>query len=322
MDNKNTIFHYCSLETFFAIITNKCVRLSDLNKTNDYMEKRWTSKLLVEALINKLQEWKVDIDLQEEYWYEDGLDSHLKFYEKIMNEVLYDTKPVLISCFSKEKDVLSQWRAYGQDGTGISIGFNQKLIKNLDKIKTKNNVWVKDIIYREKKQREEVEDCIEACMWYMQRLFDSDKFKSTTEFKEYFRNEFDVFCEVLPEYLEQISCFIKNPAFKEEKEVRIIYDTNLKGVEFISEDNRIECFETIRSCDKFNISPIKFNIRNDKIVAYADLDFSNMIEEGVIEEIVIGPKSNISEEDIIYLLYASGYNIDQIRINRSMATYR
>lgn len=30
------IYHYCSLETFVQIIKNKTIRLSDLNKTNDY----------------------------------------------------------------------------------------------------------------------------------------------------------------------------------------------------------------------------------------------------------------------------------------------
>ena len=37
----SNIYHYCSLDTFAQIIKNKTIRLSDLNKTNDYMEKKW-----------------------------------------------------------------------------------------------------------------------------------------------------------------------------------------------------------------------------------------------------------------------------------------
>lgn len=41
-----TIYHYCSIETFSLIIKNKAIRLSDLDKTNDYMEKRWGVALI------------------------------------------------------------------------------------------------------------------------------------------------------------------------------------------------------------------------------------------------------------------------------------
>ena len=33
-----TIYHYCSLETFNSIITNKTLRLSDITKSNDSKE--------------------------------------------------------------------------------------------------------------------------------------------------------------------------------------------------------------------------------------------------------------------------------------------
>ena len=50
------IYHYCSLDTFAQIIKNKTIRLSDLNKTNDYMEKKWGMKLLYRTLCDELQD--------------------------------------------------------------------------------------------------------------------------------------------------------------------------------------------------------------------------------------------------------------------------
>lgn len=38
--------------------------------------------------------------------------------------------------------------------------------------------------------------------------------------KAYFEREFEILCEVLPDDLEESSCFLKNLAFKEEQEVR------------------------------------------------------------------------------------------------------
>lgn len=37
------IYHYCSLDTFVQIVKNKTIRLSDLDKTNDFMEKKMGS---------------------------------------------------------------------------------------------------------------------------------------------------------------------------------------------------------------------------------------------------------------------------------------
>ena len=33
-----TVYHYCSLDNFLNIVKNKTIRLSDVNKYNDYLE--------------------------------------------------------------------------------------------------------------------------------------------------------------------------------------------------------------------------------------------------------------------------------------------
>lgn len=37
----SVVYHYCSVDTFFQIITNHTIRLSDIEKSNDFMEKKW-----------------------------------------------------------------------------------------------------------------------------------------------------------------------------------------------------------------------------------------------------------------------------------------
>lgn len=41
--DKSVIYHYCSPEVFDLIITEGTIRLSNLDKTNDYMEEEWDS---------------------------------------------------------------------------------------------------------------------------------------------------------------------------------------------------------------------------------------------------------------------------------------
>ena len=35
-----TVYHYCSVETFYEIISGKMLRLSDIDKSNDYFGNR------------------------------------------------------------------------------------------------------------------------------------------------------------------------------------------------------------------------------------------------------------------------------------------
>lgn len=68
-----SIYHYCSLETFSQIVKNKTIRLSDLNKTNDYMEKKWGKDLLYGVLCDELKKNGIDMNLKENYWYSDNV---------------------------------------------------------------------------------------------------------------------------------------------------------------------------------------------------------------------------------------------------------
>lgn len=319
----DTLYHYCSVNTFLAIIQNKCIRLSDLNRTNDYMEKRWATKLIGDVLKGELENSEIKIDLTEDYLYEDGISNHLQYYNKEIKRVLYDNRPILITCFSEEKDSLSQWRAYGQDGEGVSIGFNYKQIKDL-----KNhckNISVEKVMYKENIQKEKLSKLVQAAILYMQKKFENDSVRRSNDFDEYFTEEFDAFCEVLIGYLEKISCIIKNPAFSEEKEIRIIYDPQLYNHNATGEmtlEESKKYFEQEEEIKKYRISPIKYNFRNNQLVASCDIDFTKLIEEQVINEIIIGPKSKLTENDIYYFLLSNGYNSNSIKISHTEATYR
>lgn len=323
VDKIETLYHYCSVNTFLAIIQNKCIRLSDLNRTNDYMEKRWATKLIGGVLKEELKNFDIKLDLTEDYWYEDGINNHLEYYNKEIKRVFYDNRPILITCFSKEKDSLSQWRAYGQDGEGVSIGFNYKQIKDLKN--NCKNILVERVMYKENKQKEKLVELVQAAILYMRKMFKEDTVRITNDFNEYFTEEFDVFCKVLIEYLEKISCVIKNPAFSEEKEVRIIYDPQLYNHNVngdITLDESEKYFKKEEEIKRYKISPIKYILRNNQLVASCDIDFTKLIEEQVINEIIIGPKAKLTESDIYYFLLSNGYDANGIKISRTEATYR
>lgn len=69
------------------------------------------------------------------------------------------------------------------------------------------------------------------------------------------------------------------------------------------------------------LKPIKYQAKDNKLVAYADLCFENCFDSKLIEEIVIGPKSKTTEQDIRQILLANGFQ-DNVKISRSVASYQ
>lgn len=309
------LYHYCSLETFIAIISNKCLRLSDLSKSNDYMERKWILNVIEEALNKSFKDEGIIINLREEYWYADGINNHISYLLDMLN---YDvTRSSYITCFSRNGDLLSQWRAYGDDGRGVAIGFDAKLFYKVHN--KRNNVYIEDVLYDKEEQIEEIQIAVTNSLIHMKNLFNYDTVRVSDDFNSYFIEEFDAFCEVFCDELAILSCYMKNPAFKEEDEVRIFY------APIISDDEPALIQEQFSKISKFNnyvLNPINFYARKDQIIGYADLSFEKLIQRGIISELIIGPSSRVNKDDIYFLLTKFGYNSNDIEIKESKASYR
>lgn len=313
----DTIYHYCSIETFYKIIKNKYIRLSDLNKTNDYMEKNWVFQYVEETLKSELENLEFSINLYEEYYYSDESNNHMEYLNEFINYSMSNSSPILISCFSKDKDLLSQWRAYGQDGLGISVGFDYAKLKLLNGVN--RNFSIKNVIYKKNKQIDAIRSAVQATVGYMDDMFRKDKVKVSADFDEYFTEEFDAFCEVFIDCLDTLSCYVKNPAFSEEKEIRMIYKLGLSSE--MDEDEVRQCFENDVAINQFKLTVPQFYCKNNKIVSYSDLNFEQAIPDNIIKEIVLGPKCKLDEKDVFYFLSAYGYKAKDINVTRSSATY-
>jgi hypothetical protein len=308
-------YHYCSLDTFIAIISNKSLRLCDLSKTNDYMERKWILNILEDSLIKAFEENEIIINLKEDYWYDKGIHNHLAFIFNMLK--YYVERSSYITCFSRNGDLLSQWRAYGDNGKGVSIGFNSRLISKAIK---KNKVYFEDVLYELDEQVDEIKFAVVNAIRYMKNMFEDDKVRVSDDFNEYFVEEFDAFCEVVCDDLAEISCYMKNPSFKEEDEVRIIYSPYITPE--AHDDDLKDIFTQEKRFNNFVLNPLNYFARDDKIIGYADLSFDKLISRDIITEINIGPSSRVTEEDIFFLLSKHGYNARDVQINSSKSSYR
>lgn len=125
------LYHYCSVQTFVSIIENTNIWLSDANKTNDSTETKWMFSKMQEVINQAIEKYKNKYD-------EDVLELAKNITHQLIENIVTKKAPIdnnaknFLICFSEAKDLLSQWRAYGNDGKGIAIGFNSSILASLE----------------------------------------------------------------------------------------------------------------------------------------------------------------------------------------------
>lgn len=193
MNNKeDLLFHYCSVETFFHIISGTKLWLSDIEKSNDYQE----CIVCREYVNEKLREYlKHDTEALEawDYGYKEGIE-------------LNTSIKTFAVCFSEAEDRLSQWRGYAQDGTGIAIGFNKHILEELNLINRYHIAFGK-VVYNNPDEyaKEIVEDNIK-------KLENKGVGHVALELSSNYRLKFP---------------FVKNPGFIEEGEWRVVIGSTI-----------------------------------------------------------------------------------------------
>ena len=174
------IYHYCNLDALIAIMKNKVIWASNYRYLNDAKE----INIAVEKIDDNIDLIKKGIESF------NGYQSVIRCLKSSM--VSYD---YYITSFSQEPDVLSQWRAYAQNGRGASIGFDEKVLIKLD-------LKIHEAIYGDTL----IDSVIELGKGYLTKRKESASIKID---------------QLESEFAELIGSF-KGEAFKEEREKRLI----------------------------------------------------------------------------------------------------
>ena len=284
-------YYYCSLNTFLSIIKNKQIYLSDPLKMNDNLELKW----YLDRLNN--EQFTVDkVDYQESIFDMVKKRSGLNFTFEELVEIWNSKgqKSVYISCFSREPDILSQWRAYAEDGRGVSIGFN------LDMLKKADNFFVSEVIYTDDVVYGSNESGIEIVADTINIVFSVNKIAGKEEQMEVFLHE------LIPELIQY-----KNPSFIEEQEIRLVYCEDMKFEKILDRNGAFR--------EKWNYIELEHDFRtigSDNITEFVKLDFCL----NAIEEICIGPKCLLSRNDVKNIMNRL-LDID-VNIIESKSSYR
>lgn len=111
-----TIYHYTSFNSFSQILKNNNFRASDPSRLNDKREyKIWFD--VFEQACCTLRE-------------REDANEYVEIIDEIKKRVFeFGQYSHFVTCFSQGRDLLSQWRAYGDAGSGVCIGLD--LVKTL-----------------------------------------------------------------------------------------------------------------------------------------------------------------------------------------------
>jgi hypothetical protein len=272
------IYHYCGKDAFTPIIQSRTMWHTAFSALNDATERKWG--------LNQFQ------DVADKLRNVCGAE----FIDKIteMVRLAQDYSVAMISSYSLNGDLLSQWRAYADDGRGFSIGFSTQQLEMPAKPLR--------VLYNRAAQRKELTNNIK-------HVFDVERgfgFKYDLNFQQHwFRFGLDL-------------CAYKHPAFSEEREIRRVHITALA----LDEDERhviplgaIDGNGEVRS----GPIPVHYRVRYGVQIPYVVLDITDGGRNAPIKEIVLGPKNPDSEANVEAFLTDAGWT--SVKVGRSNAPY-
>lgn len=285
-----TLYHYCPTQSFHAIVQSKSLRLSSLSLSNDTME----GKLVNKVIADLAKKDSLDPVATQR------LEESVRNLERIVDGLGF--------CLSQVGDLLSQWRGYADDGTGVSIGFSSEYLtwrgQELQSREEPNFA-----LTRVEYDATEHESIIEPTYHELKRLIDEGAFRlpiahmilgprSREEAKQEDEKSQKAFFELSLRILPLITDLfrLKSNAFVEEREWRLLTLFAKRGTDSCS-------YRSLR----------------DRIVPFREFCFEEM-ERKPINEVILGPKHITPEDMVRNFMLQNGYG--EVNVRRSVASYR
>lgn len=271
------IFHYCDPNAFFGIVRTRKLWFSDVFSMNDNMEMHWGYEIFERAASELL---KV---------------ASKEFFDEVDKRIIFTSENALplVASFSLDGDVLSQWRAYAADGRGFALGFAAEEMTNLP-------VMPLRVLYDEQRQIEEMKVVLMS-------FLEAEKKKNFS-----YDREFSKKCYLFA----MSSCALKNPAFVEEKEIRLAH-----MVHFVRDASGISIRSAGGTAWGRDSKPaeIAFRMKVEIPVPHVEIDFSNGGKVNPLRKVILGPTNRNLPTNVEAFLTTIG--IANIKIEKSRASY-
>lgn len=276
------VYHYTNLSGLLGISDSRKIWATNLNYMNDAQEITYGLELFLGLIGLDIGRSKSNIELQ-----------LLKYFKDWLGNIKSRPHHIFAISLTKQGNLLSQWRGYTSLGKGVSIGFHKERLFSLLK---RENFEAYEIIYDFKVQTENLQKIYDQIkLDYMEFVaakaqLDNSNFEKVT-------------LEFLSSYTEQILielCRLKNPAFAEEQEIRLI-----------------------SKYFKSYIDPaIKFRESKTMLVPYIEFDLAGINDNNrLFREVIVGPAPNFGLAYAAIQNYLSNKDVCNV-VSNSLIPYR
>jgi Protein of unknown function (DUF2971) len=216
INNQEIIWHYTTGDALLSIVESGALYATQVSCLNDSTEVLYGEKLLRDAFI--------DIQTQNTKSREEAFILE-RIIKNIAEEPTTPTNipsPFFVTCFSKEKDDLSQWRAYSGGENGYAIAFLAGAFFNRGSLVVRVN-------YEKDQHKEVAKKVANATLQFFKEGIDARPASGidNTALMEAWANEFLATWQAL---ISRLAPMVKDPAFRGENEYRIVHE--LQGHEF------------------------------------------------------------------------------------------
>jgi len=283
----STVYHYCSLETFYRIISSRRLRLTNIKHFRDTKEQ----VLIFDFLSSYIKGKK-------------GREYAIlrKFIKEIKTG--FELPPTFAFCCSMNPKSLSQWRAYAADGKGVAIGINPYFIRGAIQKNEYSSILLSlglgpyKVLYSDSDADELAEKIVEIT----REIIKNTGIETELALKDTFTKK--EFIRVLPSMISIIfviywSALFKHSDFQMEDEARIIYTPRF------SENYKDEIITRLVN------GPIKYDFMRNEIISYHEINIEESTESTkeapFINELWLGPTCKANEEDI--KVFLESYNM-------------
>lgn len=268
------VYHYCSMESFVKIIESKEIWLTPSTHINDVVECRWLYSLAHEFAQKHFADSPEDASAANALLHSAALNSRRNY----------------MTCFSRNGDLLSQWRSYADACKGVAIGFRS----------TSFGVPVITQPHEHGPRQEQF------CLCKMLYVDYEDVLPLLDEmFKQAKDNE----PELQGILLASLGARFKNKSFLEEDEWRLVVEPFLLGTPKAN-----HWTSGIIDIDSFKTRVTGRGL--SKYIAYPILGEG----QAEIAEVVLGPQNLTWEDDLSFFLFKNG--LPCAKILRSESTFR
>lgn len=270
-----TLYHYCSTATFFNIIKNRSIWLSSLQASNDTQEGR-----VISTVIARMCK-------------EVGADPAVAEYVAHQFRI-FEQGDCLGFCMSSEGDMLSQWRGYADDATGVAVGFSSEFTEKISEQKKLHMpIKLSRVIYDSAEQAELLRDQFNPIALAIKNGDFQNIGTQSDALADIFKESDSLLIATAMSCID-ISYVTKNPAFQEEREWRLFKE---------SEDDYKEC---------------SYRVRGDALIPYMEVAFPTSVRRP-IDHVIIGPKNRTPKK--VFRTFLNSHNIHCV-LDNSSATYR